>query len=196
MLVPVNNTSQEVEVPDSTVLLVVKNFSDHMEPVGTAFTIAPYILVTAAHVLEEARSIGRPPMAIQFLPGRCVGLPILWGHTRFQGIYKTELDLGLGIIIPQEEVFSCMLDLKEPSIGDPVATLGFPDTQYSYDGVENIINFTRTVSTGQIIDYYPVKRDSVFCPFPCYAATMQIPGGAEWGTGFWGFGWGNWRECQ
>lgn len=182
MLVKVDNTSHEVEMSEA-VYLILANHPDHLQPIGTGFAIGRYLLVTAAHVFDDTTLTGRGSYAIRFRPTGAHGTPILWSHARFEGIYDTRLDLGLGIIAPPDPA-AFPLDFTPPAVGDTVLTLGFPDTQYSYRDGENIINVNPAAATGTIIEFHPEIRDSVMCPFPCYTATMQVPGGLSGGPVF------------
>jgi hypothetical protein len=130
MLIPIDDTSSRMSLPDA-VYLILKNHQDHLEPVGTGFAISPSLIITAAHVFEEASLTGRGIVAIRFHESGPISVPILLAHWRFQGMYKTQIDLGLGIVAPTDPNV-LVLDLQLPNVGEPVVTVGFPDTEHSY----------------------------------------------------------------
>jgi hypothetical protein len=160
---------------------------------GTGFFITTNgLFVTARHVLMDTFDRnGRqrfPIGIIQFLHNNVwIDRPIL------RCGYNSVADVAVGVAAPVrrnsdgEPLRNSILTLTllRPSLHVQVVTYAYPKHANLIlpDGTQHI-NFAATYYDGQITDYFPLGRDRVLLPGPCYQTSMIIHGGASGGPVF------------
>lgn len=180
--------------PGNAVFPIVRHDAeDKMHLLGTGFFITTNgLFVTARHVLTHILDKnGRqmyPIGVVQFL-GENVWIyrPILrCGYNRIA-------DVAVGVAAPAHRNSDgkpltnpiLTLTLLRPRLNVPVVTYAYPKHANLIlpDGTQQI-NFAPAYYDGQIMDYFPLGRDRVLLPGPCYQTSMAIHGGASGGPVF------------
>jgi hypothetical protein len=164
-----------------------------MDLLGTGFFITTNgLFVTARHVLmgtfDENHRQRYPIGIIQFLGDNvCIQRPIL------RCGYNSIADVAVGVVAPMNRnsdgipltnpVFT--LTLLKPGLNVRVVTCAYPKhANFIHPDGSQQINFVPSYYDGQIQNYFPLGRDRVLLPGPCYQTTMTIHGGASGGPVF------------
>jgi hypothetical protein len=180
--------------PDYAVFPIVRHDAgDKMHLLGTGFFITTNgLFVTARHVLmdpfDEKGRQTYPIGIIQFFGNNdWIYRPILRCGS------NSIADVAVGVAAPVHRnsdgkpltnpIFT--LTLLRPSLNNRVVTYAYPKHANLIlpDGTQQI-NFVPTYYDGHIKDYFPLGRDKVLLPGPCYQTSMAIHGGASGGPVF------------
>ena len=171
--------------------------------IGTAFNVHPSgLFVTARHVIQEALDVcSSDPTASIFVMWigsgadedveDLLGGPIpahLFQINEYHdvGIIQTRALLKDGVPATYPVI---SVDTRIPKLGSPVAGVGYTKMAIDRDGEsptlrEIDINQAVHFSAGDVLDIYPVARDSATLPFPCFLTTARFDGGMSGGPVF------------
>lgn len=168
-------------------------------PSGTACVIAPWLAITARHVVEDHfkyfadrfpnQSDTATHHTLTYLnPGGGHGaIPLFVQRTWYLPPY----DIAVLWLWPASEmdpkhVWDCArLSLLPPEIGSRVFAFGYPNSR-SDKVVEGKIELRMdaTTSTGTIKEVHHERRDAVMYPFPCFHTNARFDGGMNGGPVF------------
>ncbi len=173
-------------------------------PSGTAVSIAPGLLLTAKHVLEDywsrfdssrpmrgPRQLNFGVLARQIIP-EGEGLA-LWEATRFWASAASDLAFlrvrpvsKAAIEYPNWRVPA--LQLQPPSAGSRVAAFGYhtPKIQVSLDGDQVRVEWDDhpATSVGVVTNTFSQRRDSAMLTFPWFQTDSRFEGGMSGGPIF------------
>lgn len=178
-------------------------------PSGTAIVIAPFLAITAKHVIEDYLqkygdlvpdrnyngekfeiSATYSLVAHQFQEEGKVG--VLWSITRLWVSGLT--DVAFLELTPASESAlkykwqSARLNLIPPSVGERIAAFGYHSSEIDIDEDETEIKVnwknSPTTSIGEVLEVHNEKRDSSFLRFPCYRTNARFDGGMSGGPVF------------
>jgi hypothetical protein len=175
--------------PDEAIFPIVAQAPDgRFRLVGTGFFIAENgVFATAKHVLldvfdrkgTQTAAIG----LVQFLPGdqyllrpilRCVSHEIADVAV---GIAAAATHKETGAPAPNKLL---TLTVKQPKLGDPIATYAYPKTVFAGDRSQQM-HFYPAYYEGRVEEYFASGRDRVLMPAPCFQTSMHVHGGASGG---------------
>ncbi len=172
-------------------------------PSGTAMVIAPYLALTAKHVIEdfwrrfeEVPLDGRSPgtfsiLACQIVENGKTGQA--WSVTKltlstFTDIAFLHLTNPIGGI-PGYEWRGVKLDLAPPPFGSRIVGFGYHSPsvnvrEHRNSSVEVEWHDSPTTTAGEVVEIYPRRRDSSMLPFPCYRTNARFEHGMSGGPIF------------
>lgn len=168
---------------------------------GTACVIAPWLAITARHVIEsEFREFGGTiddPGGVYEAPHRTLALT--WPQDGKPGIAlnvvrswcSNQSDIAALWLAPdrQEDIdrrWSCpVLALAPPSIGTKIAGFGFPKSQTGLmDANKFNVAIFPTTSTGRVLEVHQAQRDRGLLSFPCFRTNARFDPGMSGGPVF------------
>ncbi|MCE0496762.1 MAG: serine protease [Methylacidiphilales bacterium] len=170
---------------------------------GTGVAIAPYLVLTAGHVIEDfARQLldmtleGSTRVAFEsrhsLLAAHIrhdLNLASVWNVTKYWVARFT--DLALLRLTPRtteqpEYVWRCpQLNMIPPPIGARVASFGYTKSHSRRDEAGKITWYAEGItSTGFVQEHHWERRDNAMLPFPCYRTNTRIDGGMSGGPAF------------
>jgi S1-C subfamily serine protease len=156
------------------------------DPVGTATLLAPYLAVTAKHVVQDYMRTFRmrveATMANYSLyAAMFTDPPVLFTVDRVTGAGSTDVAfLHLAPTVGLRRWPAPVLDLAIPRIGSPVAAIGYHSARVVSEGR---IYRDVALSTGHVIEVFDLKRDSRL-NFPCFQTDARFVGGMSGGPVF------------
>lgn len=188
-----------------TGLLVAGHASDTQDtdllPWGSAFFVAPYLALTARHVIDEIAQKFHGCLIHQITGDIAFGIDFGVQHPRY-GLMRWEvtgygytptIDITALIVKPREPAtlpdgFTWhlpTLSLAQPLIGLPITALGFPQSSHRLDADGNAkIVIKPHESKGLVTQVYDLARDRAMLPHPCFEATARFDGGMSGGPVF------------
>lgn len=189
----INQKGQLVD-PAYAIFPILRQHKDvsKKEIVGTGFFVADGgIFITAKHVLESAYEKG--PDAPYFL-----GIIQFMFDGKFteralrQICWSNSADIGLGVCQEaKHNVTGALLEnpkirigLRQPKVGEKISTYAYPDSTAEHLGDRTAIHTFPHFYDGQIVEDFPVGRDSAQLSWPCFQTSMHIHGGASGGPVF------------
>ncbi len=177
------------EMPDAVFAIITQEpESKAQRLVGTGFFIGRLgLFMTAKHVVKDAindeSNFVRPLGVVQKLKGRQILIRTVVGVH-----YYGNSDIALGIVEPATDnstglpVTNMVVPLyaAKPNVNDEVFTRAYPESIVS---AESMILRPRHY-TGRLIEQFPLGRDRMMLPNPCWHTDMVIHGGASGGPVF------------
>lgn len=184
-------------------LAVLSRRGDTFFPSGTATIIAPYLAITARHVIEDffLRYEGEIPkqpdstgtfslQAHQVLrEGREAAL---WNITRLW--YNNDTDIAYLRLTPasksaREHTWRALtMNALPPAPGSRIAAFGYHTSVVttSQDKNQVVLQWKDepTTTIGEVIEVHDVKRDKVNLPFPYFRTNARFDGGMSGGPVF------------
>jgi hypothetical protein len=187
--------------------LVVNFYTDEPRIIGTATAIAPFLLISARHVLfpkwdgQTARNMSLADVdfetdhiaAVQIVPGPEY---IVWDvRTGWADPAADFVLLHLGTNpgrSAHDQPFSWRLPRINPfapTIGERIAAFGYRNSAMTIsknpDGSNHIaVNDDPMMSVGVVRDIHQIQRDRHSLPFPCYQVNARFDGGMSGGPVF------------
>jgi len=156
--------------------------------IGTGFFVAEHgVFVTAAHVvtavLDEHGNVIGPFGLFQFLPGEQYYVRRIHRATR-----HLVADVAVGVAMPMHHKVTgapmpnkvLTLAATPPSLGSEVCTYAYPRTTVE-TGKPQVVRFEPGYFDGSLLEHFPLGRDKVILPGPCFRTSMVIHGGASGG---------------
>lgn len=194
--------------PDSqvrfvTALVVAGTDERDLIPMGTSFFVAPFLAVTARHVIDEIFQsfAGVKPWDARGLVG--FGVQLGANHPT-EGFLKWDvvgygispsIDIAALLVEPAEPLspdyswFCARLNAVPPDVGTEIHAFGYPKSQNRIDdnGVARFLIDPCTAS-GDVQAVHPEYRDRSMLPFPCFQTDARFDPGMSGGPVFDAFG--------
>jgi hypothetical protein len=181
----------------SGVLIAGTNERD-LIPMGTAFLCAPYVALTARHVVDEifeqfdgclpTDATGDLSFGVQL--GLRFGDSLVKWDVMAYG-YSASIDIAALILEPANELPTAFewhlpqFEVLPPTIGDQISAFGYPKSTHRLDteGLAKIMLNPHT-ATGEVIEVHYLQRDSALLKFPCLHTNARFDGGMSGGPVF------------
>lgn len=155
---------------------------------GSGVMVAPGLILTATHVLDEFSRTGGGPVCLTFLPdGARAWLPIdvmtLSGPSQFDDCRKITSDLSLvSCTLNSDALANAPLTLAPmkmalPLLGDRLWAVGFRHQKIE----DEAAHITPLVSSGLVTAAYPAGRGERMAS-PCFEVAMDTVGGMSGGA--------------
>lgn len=170
-------------------------------PSGTAVVVAPWLAMTAKHVVEDylgkfgatQATNGLDPkfqlLTCLTLEGDRGVIPLFIGRIW----YCNSIDIAFFELLPASEFplnhiwKVAILDLLPPSVGDRVVAFGYSDSSVR-DGTNSVDLLTwsnkPSTSVGEVLEVHHQSRDSARLHFPCFRTNARFDGGMSGGPVF------------
>lgn len=188
-----------------TGILVAGDASDsvgeHLFPLGSGFFIAPYIALTARHVIDEISNQFHGCGIHEISGDMNFGIDFAIQHPEFGLMqwavmgygYTNSIDITALLVQPRHPLqlpkdFKWdlpTLSFKQVVSGEGVTALGYPKSAHRFGSTAGSkISINPYESDGHIMQVHALKRDSVMLPYPCYETSAHIEGGMSGGPVF------------
>jgi hypothetical protein len=185
-----------------TGLIVAGEVSDDAEqellPLGSGFFIAPYIALSARHVIDEITRTFHGCTLPEVKDKLAFGIDFAVLHPRY-GLMKWAV-MGYGYT-PTIDVIALLVEPRDPIqlpagfqwelptlsfaqavVGEEISALGYPLSDHRFDReVGSRIRIQPHNSYGFITQIHELRRDSTMLPYPCYETDARIEGGMSGG---------------
>lgn len=164
--------------------------------IGTGFFVAHGLVITAGHVVDEAKTDSSKQEApildatlwcVQIVPGLN---QVYWRQIE-QANRHHRSDIALCRLRPLESLGGkplgnpiLRLSDHDPDIGTPVATYGHSDSRVIRQGTRVRMAYRPHFYEGRIDDHFPVRRDSSLITWPSFQTSIHVHGGASGGPVF------------
>jgi trypsin-like peptidase len=203
------NSSYDLPIFD--VVFSVGGFTkDKFYVSGTAVVVAPFLAITAKHVVEDYmnRILGMDIYkGTQNVSSKTVEAHMELVATQYRdkgqkvNIWRVEnvyiclqTDIAFLHLTPSnKEAFDykwtcCRINLNPPKIGDDIVGYGFHSSvsdMTKINGRTELSWHDQPATThGKVTDYYPIQRDSSRINFPCFQTDARFDGGMSGGPIF------------
>lgn len=177
-------------------ILSVGSFAnDRASAMGSGVMVAPGIMVTATHVLEEIKAAGHEPVVCSFLPG---GAMRIWfpretnhaiGPGPFTPFGAPPLPKTSDISLVSCELMSdpcdehpllmAHIEARLPLVGDRLWAVGYREV----DDISDVAGLNMFISSGLVTECYPHGRGHLLGS-PCVEVAMNTLGGMSGGPVF------------
>ncbi len=161
-------------------------------PSGTACLIAPWLAITARHVVEDhfERYWGKKPnntdealhdTLTYVVPGDGrPSIPLFVQRTWYREPYDIAvLLLGPAAEMDPQHIWDVpILSLLPPFPGARTFSFGYPNSTISILNPDQYeLRMDATTTTGSVIEVHHERRDAVRLPFPCFQTNARYDGG-------------------
>ena len=156
--------------------------------IGTGFFVAENgVFITAAHVvtavLDDHGNVTGPFGLFQFLSGGQYYVRPIHRATR-----HLVADVAVGVAVPMHHKATgapmpnkvLTLAAVPPPLASVVCTYAYPKTTV-LSGKPQVVHFEPGYFDGTLLEHFPLGRDRVILPGPCFRTSMVIHGGASGG---------------
>ncbi len=166
---------------------------------GTAVIIAPYLAITAKHVIEDYFEL-HDRKSIKKKTGAFSGTFSLFAFQTLNNIKDDgvwiisrlwpcqETDLYLLMLTPYSNAaknykWRCPpVSFSLPKVGDRMSAFGYSESKI--DNESNFLSYETSTSIGKVIEVHEKMRDSVRLNFPCFMVNSRFDGGMSGGPVF------------
>lgn len=174
---------------------------------GFAILIAPYLALTARHVLRDLSRLTEKPIrerpgyfhsdhgAVLFQVNPLGGSPksALWIVDRTWDPTWTDVCLlqcspdAAGFPGGKLELPTGFFpwSLLPPPVGERVSMLGYPNAHVEFIGGRLSVDFNCVLQEGTVSQVYALQRDQGMLSFPCFEVDRPVDGGFSGGPVFW-----------
>lgn len=174
------------EAGDS-VVAIAKGGPNGMTIIGSGVLVAPGLILTATHVLEDFKGSGHSPVFLTFLPnGTRIWLPhdvcTISGPSAHDDVRKLTSDMSLlsctlnSDALSDKPLMVAPMKVALPLIGDRLWAFGFRH-QHIENGIPSVTPF---VSSGLVSGAFPNGRGE-WMPSPCIEVEMETLSGMSGG---------------
>ncbi|MCG3268381.1 serine protease [Yoonia sp. I 8.24] len=178
---------QSMHEAGDSVVAIAKDGPDGMTIIGSGVLVAPGLILTATHVLEDFKGSGHSPVFMTFLPnGTRIWLPYdvctISGPSAHDDKRKLTSDMSLlsctlnSDALSDKPLMIAPMKVVLPLIGDRLWAFGFRH-QHIEDGVPSVTPF---VSSGLVSGAFPHGRGE-WMPSPCIEVEMEALSGMSGG---------------
>lgn len=173
-----------------------------MLPIGSGFFVAPYIALTARHVLDELSQRfhgctlpeieGNLDFGVDFAVvhpkhGLMKWAVMGYGYTNTIDIIALLVEIRDPLQLPDDFNWDELptLSLAQAVKGERISALGFPQSVHKFDVTNGAqIRIDPHESKGTITEIHELRRDRTMLPYPCYETDARIDGGMSGGPVF------------
>ena len=166
---------------------------------GTAVIIAPYLAITAKHVIEDYFKL-YDRISIEKETGEFRGTFSLYAYQTINNVENNgvwnisrlwpckESDLYLLRLTPNSKAsknykWRCpILSFSLPEVGDRMSAFGYSKPKIDIES--NLLTYETSTSIGEVIEVHKKMRDSVRLNFPCFMVNSRFDGGMSGGPVF------------
>jgi hypothetical protein len=162
--------------------------AEGMTIVGSGVMVAPGLVLTATHVIDEIEAAGSVPVILSFLPDAArawlpIGFSALTGPSAFYADQTVSSDVTLVSCTLNSDALSpaplklAPMRVALPLLGDRLWAIGFRHQQ-----IENGAAFVSPmISSGIVTQAFPMGRGERM-PSPCFEVDMETIGGMSGGA--------------
>lgn len=174
---------------------------DSLLPLGSGFFVAPFLALTARHVIDEVSEkfhscpiheiVGDMKFGIDFsiqhaLHGLMKWAVMGYGYTPTIDVVALWVELREPAKLPAGFKWELpTLSLAQPRVNQAVNALGYPHSTHRLDEQGHTeVGLDPHESTGAIATIHERTRDRVMLPYPCFEASAATKGGMSGGPVF------------
>lgn len=180
----ISELGYELCAGDAVLPIVLKSEDGkNLSVIGTGFFVAPDIILTAHHIFENQDPRRMACMHIlnagnayifrefsQVVPHHTSDMALCMLHPKINSRHKINL-----------KNHALLIGGPFPSIGTKLTTYAYPDvSERRYKSVLHM-SIAPHHYDGEVLDIFPLKRDSVMINFPCMRTSIHLHGGASGG---------------
>lgn len=176
-----------------------------LQPLGSAFFIAPFLVLTARHVIDEVSAqfhgcriheiVGDMKFGVDFSidhprHGQMKWAVMGYGYTSTIDVVALWVELREPAELPADFAWELpTLSLAQARVDQAVNALGYPYSRHRLDEQGNAkVGLNPHESSGTIAAIHERNRDRVMLPYPCFESNAVIKGGMSGGPVFSGDG--------
>lgn len=182
---------KSAEVSHAIFPIVAHNIDETLESVGTGFFIGQQgLFATAAHnishVLDASGKPTKPLSIIHFLSdNQFLFRPVTYATRHQSADVAVGTAMGATHSKTGQPAPNLMFTLARtpPRLGAVISTVAFPKVEIR-TGPPQEVHAWPSFFTGNVLHYYPVKRDDVMMRGPCLETSMVLHGGSSGGPAF------------
>lgn len=188
-----------------TGLVVAGEISDdagqELLPLGSGFFVAPYIALSARHVIDEIAKRFHGCTLPEIKDELAFGIDFAVLHPQYGLMkwavmgygYTSTVDVVALLVEPRDPVqlpegFKWelpTLSFAQAVEGEEISALGYPQSYHRFDSeVGSRVRIQPHSSNGYIRQIHELRRDSAMLPYPCYETDARIEGGMSGGPVF------------
>jgi hypothetical protein len=190
-------TPWETPVTEIAGVLIAGTDEADLIPLGTAFLCAPFVALTARHVVDDIfqrfegclPTEARGPMSSGVQLGLRSGRSLMKWDVMSYG-YSASIDIAALVLEPASALpahFEWHLPRFEvipPFPGERITAFGFPTSTHRLVNGEAKIGLQPHTATGDVIELHYQRRDRAVLPFPCLHTNARFDGGMSGGPVF------------
>lgn len=174
---------------------------DSLLPLGSGFFVAPFLALTARHVIDEVSEQFHGRRIHEIVGEMKFGIDFSIQHAR-HGLMKWAV-MGYGYT-PTIDLVALWVELREPAelpadfawelptlslaqakVGQAVNALGYPHSTHRLDEQGHAkVGLDPHESSGTIAAIHEHSRDRIMLPYPCFEASAATKGGMSGGPVF------------